>query len=426
MKKNVIVTCMAALMLLILPMQLQAQQGENLQMQAQSTRGGNRINFGNLSVIPSIEMQGVYDDNIYKGNGREYTNPATTRQERKESDWITHLKPGLLLNYVMPERGYVNLGYMGDFALYSTNTSNNWKNNQGLLDVNYTAPGGLILGVADTYLMGEDPYGNADQYGIGRVTKRWTNDVRTKLGYGITDNFRSLLYYNNSKQEYNDIIDFSQNYSDNEVGIGVESRFLPKTWGFLRYHYGQREYTTMGPTERTDAYNSDFKWNRVNTGLTWDPGSKLSGEINLGYQWLVYDHRFTSAGRQREDQNSWIALTAIQFQATPTTKLGMNIRRELRNSASDTNEQFTDTGIGFNIKQYLMAKLSLDCGLSYSKYEYNTDRTDDNYLGNIGLNYAIRDWLGVGGTYSYNRKNSNVDTEEFVDNQFMAFVKVVY
>ncbi len=426
MKKTVIVTCIAALVLVMLPLQLPAQQDSNLQMQAKSTTGTNRINFGNLSVIPGIELQGIYDDNIYKGNGKEYANPATTRQEKKESDWITHVKPGLLLNYVMPQRGYVNLGYAGDFAFYGTNTSNNWKNNQGDFDFNYMAPRGLIAQVADTYKTSEDPFGNADQYAVGRVSKRWNNDFRAKLGYGITDTFRTMLYFNNAKQQYQDIADYSQDYTDNEVGVGVQSRFLPKTWGFLRYHYGQRKYNTLGPTERTDANNSNFKWNKVNAGLEWDPGSKLSGELNFGYQWKVYDNRFTVTGAEREDKNSWIAATTIQFEATPTTRLGMNIKRELRNSASDTSEQFTDTGIGFSIQQQLMAKLFLIGGVSYSKYEYNTDRTDDNYLGDISLNYPIRDWLAVKVGYNYNRKNSNVETEEFVDNQFAASVKIVY
>jgi len=417
MKKTGMVTCIAALILMMLPMQLQAQKGGN-------------IRFGNLSVIPGIEMQGVYDDNIYKGNGEEYTDPATTRQEKKVSDWIAHAKPSLLLNYEMPQRGYINLGYMGDFAFYDENTSNNWKNNQGNLDINYLAPGGLILGVTDTYLSAEDPFGNADQYGTGRITKRWNNDLKTKLGYGIMGNFRALVYYNNYKQDYQDIADYSQDYTDNEVGIGVETRFLPKTWGFLRYHRGERKYNTLGPTEISDANNSDFKWNKASAGLTWDPGSKLSGELNVGYQWLVYDHEFTDAGVQREDKNTWVAATEIDFQPAETTSLSLKISRAIRNTASDNSQQFTDTGIGLNIRQQLLAKLYLLGGASYSKNEYNlpvgNSRTDDNYLGNIGLNYAIQDWLGVGVGYTYNRKNSNIDTEDFIDNQFMASLKIVY
>jgi hypothetical protein len=300
----------------------------------------------------------------------------------------------------------------------------------GRLDINYLAPGGLILGVTDTYVRAEDPYGSSDQYAVGRVTKRWYNELRTKLGYTIMGNFRTLLFYNNYKQQYKDIADYSQDYTDNEVGIGAESRFLPKTWGFLRYHYGQREYNTLGPMQTSDAHNADSKWNRVSAGLTWDPGAKLSGELNVGYQWLTYDNRFTGTGAEREDKDTWVAATAINFQPSETTFLTLNIFRAVRSTASDTNEQFVDTGIGFTVKQQLLAKLHLLGGASYSKNEYNIPagnaRTDDNYMANIGLEYAIQEWLGVGVGYNYNRKDSNISTEEFVDNQFMASVKIVY
>lgn len=419
MKRTVLIACLAALALLILPAGLLAQQG-------------GKISFGNLAVIPGIELQGVYDDNIYKGNGKEYPGDAArTRQERKESDWITHVKPSLFLNYGMQERGYVKAGYQGDFAFYNTTNENNWKNQQGIFDALYTAPGGLILGVADTYTNAEDPYGNAEQFGIGRVTKRWTNTLATKLGYNFMSNLRALVYYNNNKQQYKDIADFSQDYTENEYGIGVESRFLPKTWGFLRFHHGQREYTTLAAGLTPDR-TSDYKWNRVSTGLTWDADAKFSGEFNVGYQWLTYDNQFADAARtrRREDKSTWVAATTINYMATATTTLGMNITRAVRSSAGDNNEQFTDTGIGVNLQQQLMSKLTLLAALNYSRNEYNlpagNPRTDNNYIGNVGLNYAIQDWIGVGAGYTYNRKNSNAELEEFVDNQFMVSLKIVY
>ena len=417
MKKTKLIICIVTVMLMVLPTTLPAQQGGN-------------IKFGNLSIIPIIEMQGIYDDNIFKGNGKEYQSAQTTSEERKVSDWITSAKPGLLLNFSIPERGYINLGYQGNFAFYSSNTNNNWQNNQGTLDVYYQAPGGLILGIGDIYANVEDPYGNAAQYGIGRVSKRWTNDLKTKIGYNIMSNFRTLLYYNNSKQQYNNILDYSQDYTGNEFGIGAENRFLPKTWGFLRYHYGQRKYNTLGPTQISDANNADYRWSRISAGFTWDPGAKLSGEFNIGYHWLTYDHARTDTGLLREDKNTWIAETSVKFLPTETTTLQVTISRDVRTAGSDTNEHFTDTGIGFSVNQQLLWKLYLIGGIFYSKNEYNlpvgNSRTDDNYLANIGLNYQIQDWIGVTIGYNYNRKNSNIETEEFIDNQFMTTLKIVY
>jgi hypothetical protein len=407
-------------MLMVLPVQLSAQQG-------------GKIKFGNFSLIPGIDLQGVYDDNIYTGNGKEYASPVVTRQERKESDWVSHVKPSLFLDYLMPgERGYARLGYQGDYAFYDKNTNNNWKNSSGLLDVDYRAPGGLILGIKDTYTNAEDPLGNADQYAIGRVTKRWTNTLGTKLGYHVATNFRTILYYNNTKQAYKDVNDFSQDYTDNEYGIGVETRLMPKTWGFLRYHYGQRKYDTLGPTQTTDAFNSDSKRSRVSAGVGWDPGGKLSGEINVGYEWLKYDHEFANAAgtSSRADANNWVAATSVSYEATATTTLGMSISRSVHTTASDTSDQFVTTGIGVTVSQKLLAKLTLTGGLNYSKSEYRlplgSPRTDDNYLANVGLGYAIQDWVSVGVGYNFIRNNSTIETEDYTENQCMVWVKVAY
>lgn len=408
-------SCIAAVLLMILPLQLPAQQG-------------GKITFGNLSIIPGVAVHGVYDDNIYMANGQESAGDA----EKKVSDWITHLKPGLLLSYELPERGNINLGYQGDFVFYDTNDGNNWKNQQGNFDVNYLAPGGLILGIKELYTRAEDPFGGADQYNIGRITKRRTNDVKTKLGFTIMDNFRSFLYFNNYKQKFdNSTFDYSQDYTDNEYGIGIETRFLPKTWGFLRYHYGVRQYDTNAPGQ-TDEFNADGKWHRASIGLSWDPGAKLSGELNIGYQWKMYDHQFTDALQtaQRGDENTWVAATSINFLPTETTNLALNLTRAVRNTASDTNEQFIDMGIGLTLQQKFLEKLALSAGITYGRNEYNlpvgNERSDNNYMANVGLDYKIQEWLGVGISYNYSRKDSNIETSEFVDNQFMATLKIVY
>jgi len=400
-------------------------------LSAQGTSG--KIKFGNLSIIPSLGIQGDYDDNIYFGNGKEYPDDVTkTETEQKVSDWTTHVKPGLLFNYTFPERGSLSLGYTGDFTFYNQQSNNNWKNNQGLLALDYLAPSGIILGISDTYTKAEDPYGGADQYKVGRVTKRALNNLTTKVGYHLMNNFRMLLLYSNYRQKYDhDLADFSQDYYISEYGLSVETRILPRTWGFVRYLYGQQRYFTNAPGQ-TDEFNTDFKRNAAQVGLTWDPHSKLSGEVNVGYQWQKYDHEFVDAAHtsRRGDENNWTAATSVSFQATAATMLSLNLTRAVRNTASDTSERFVDTGIGLNLQQILLQKLTLSAGVTYSKNEYNLPendpRTDSNYLANLGLGYKIWDWLDVGVGYFYNRKNSNIDINEYTDNKYQVTLNMRY
>ena len=403
MKRKIFISGLLITVVIILSSQVTAQEG--------------KINFGNLKIIPGLTLKGVYDDNIYLGNG---TNQAN---EIEESDWITHVMPALLFNYSLQERGSVSLGYSGDLAFYSDSdySDNDWQNHKGALAVDYKSPGGLILFANNTYIDAEDPYSNLEQYRIGLMTKRWDNDLKTKVGFDFGNRFRILTYYNFYKQDYELDRDYTQDYDQNEFGVGFQMRFLPKTWGFIRYHMGERDYFTyLAGTGVTDSNDSDFQWQRVNAGLTWDPGAKVSGELNVGYQWKEYDNETDVNGDQYEDQDTWIAGTLITYKATPSTALVLSATRALRQTGSNDNEYFTDTGIGINLQQKILTKFTLTVGGSYSQNDYNTDREDDNYRANTDLVYQIQDWLGAGIGYIYKKKDSNFTENEYTDNQFMV------
>jgi hypothetical protein len=339
--------------------------------------------------------------------------------------------------------------------LYNTENSNNWKNNAFSLGVDYHAPAGLILGVNEEFRLKEDPFGSPEQYALGRVTKRWENDLKTKLGVAWGNNtFRTLLLYNLYKQEYKSDYDFSQNYMNSEYGISAEARFLPRTWGFIRYLYGVREYDSFTGAVVdgqflagvADDRNANFKYNQVNVGLSWDPGAKLSGELSVGYMWKKYDNQLDRFGGIREDKNTWVAATTVNFEATATTVIGLTIARTVRDTSADQRTYFEDTGIGVNVRQTILTKFAATAGLNASLNDYNErpglsataapgdiarfnaaeSREDKNYMINLGLDYQIQPWMTLGVGYRYNKKTSNYEAFEYVDNQYMANLKIVY
>ncbi len=384
-----------------------------------------RINIGKLTFIPGLTFQELYDDNIYLGNR---TNTTT---ELDESDLITHVMPAIGLDYAFPERGRLNLGYNGDFAYYRDNNENDWRTHKGTLGFDYRAPAGILLGVNNIYTDAEDPYGNLEQYRIGLKTKRWNDDLKTKAGYDFGNRSQAFAYYNYYKQDYELARDYTQDYEENELGLGYQMRVLPKTWGFARFHLGERYYFThpLG-TGVADTNDSDFTWRRLNAGLAWEPGAKLSGELNLGYQWNEYDNRTDVNGSAYEDKNTWIAATSLTYAATSTTALALRISRALRETGSNTNEYFEDAGIGLSLQQKILTKYTFIAGIVYSVNDYNVPlnnaREDDNYNVNVGIDYRIRDWLRTGAGYRYKRKDSNYPENNFTDNQFLLYVRGVY
>ncbi len=410
MKIKILISCFSTALLLILSGQAMAQ--------------GGRISFGNLKVVPGVSVQAVHDDNIYLSRG----NTA----DPEFSDWITHVKPGLGFDYTIPERGIIKLGYMGDLAYYDEYDKNDWSNHTGSFLLDYEAPGGLIFGIKNTYTDAEDPYGSDSQYKLGVPnTQRWFDNGKAKLGFKIGGKIRLLAYYNYYKQEYDLITDKTQDYEVNEYGAGIQGRFLPKTWFFIRYFYGDKDYFSH-PTfaGATDSNDSDLDWSRVNMGLTWEPGAKLKGELNFGYQWRDYDNERDPVGNKYDDKDTWIAQTSVNFTATPTTTLSLSINRALKESGSNTNEYYEDTGVGLSLKQVFLTKFTLDLSATYSENEYNLPlpkkKDQDNFLGNVALTYQIQDWLSAGLRYTYSTKDSNYETDEYDDNQFMVSLGAVY
>jgi len=386
---------------------------------------GGRIRFNNLTVIPGITLQEVYDDNIYLGNG---TNNTT---EFEESDLITHIMPSVGLDYSLHERGNVFFNYTGDLAYYNDNNSNDWQTHKGEFNFNYQAPGGIILDINTVHTDAEDPYGNLELYRSGLKTERRGNDLKSKIGYGFGDRFQILAYYNYYKQDYDLLRDYTQDWDIKEFGVGFQMRLLPKTWGFFRYYFGERDYFThpaaTGVTESNDA---DFDWNRVNFGLTWESGAKLEGELNFGYQFMDYENTVDVEGDRYDAKDTWIAATSITYTATPTIGLSLSLTRALRETGASDNEYFEDTGIGVNMKKMIKSKFILTVGGVYSVNDYNIPltrpRKDDSYRVNIGLDYLIRERLTAGIDYRYEKKDSNYSENDYTDTRFIISFSAVY
>ncbi len=383
------------------------------------------IKMGKIDIVPSITVSGVYDDNIYLGNN-------TT--EPNQEDMITHIEPGFLFRYRMGVRGNVSLGYAGKFAFYSDNSDGNWNNNTGYIRLRYDSPGGLILGIDETFRDKEDPYGNLAQFRLGSKTKRWNNDLKTKLGFKFSDQFRILGYYDFYIQEYELERNFSQNYSDHQFGLGFETKLHTRTWGFIRYYYGTRDYSAhtaeSGVNDNNDA---DYNWQSARAGINWDASPKLDGEINVGYQWVMFNNEADVSGFEYQDKDMLVADTSVMYTPFPDSSFKFKLFRALRSSGADTARFFEETGVGLDYQQTFLTVASFRIGGAYSQDAYNMsesdgieDREDDNIKFNVGLNYNILEWLKAGIGYQYWKKDSNYAYNDYTDNRFTGLIGATY
>ena len=380
---------------------------------------------GNTQLLYSLGYQGVSDDNIYRGAGTNNTS------EKVVSDWINHVQPALMFDYTIAGRGNIKFGYKGDLAYYETEDNNNWQKHIGAFDLNYRSPAGLLGKLKYVYTDTSDPYSNDADY-LNTATaqvKRKLNRLDTAFGYSqLGDKFAVLGYYNYYSQDYDDKVrDFSQDYNNNEFGLGVEKAVMSKTFAFFRYHYGIRDYTTEA-TLVNDSNDSDYNWHRINGGLGWDSGAKWSGELDLGYAWKNYENEIDSLGNPYEDKNTWIAATDVTFKVTQATHVGGLLRRELKETGSNSAQYNIETQIGVDVSHTFIEIIICTAGYAYQENDYNISfnnikRDDKVHDFNLGVDYKLQPWLLAGAEYVYKTRDSTDPAYNYDQNRFEVTLK---
>jgi hypothetical protein len=317
--------------------------------------------------------------------------------------------------------GSIKLGYAGDFAFYSDYSDNDWEKHDIGFQLDYKAPSGLFLDVANNYVKTSDPSGSQDDYALGEQKDRWYNLFGAGLGYNHDERYKIVGYFNYNKQEYDDKdVDYSQNFDETKVGVGLEKRVAQKTWGFARYYHGERDYNTKSPIPSEDDENNENVSNSSNDadysndslflGLTWDATSRITGEFSFGYEWREYDNPVDPGGNPYKDHDTWLAATNINYTLKPgVTDLHLGFHRKVHNRGSDTNESYDGTNY-----------------FGMGNKDYNDDRSDDDYRAGIGLEYLMHRRLTLAVGYNYERRDSNERGESFTINRVLGTVTLRY
>lgn len=372
--------------------------------------------IGQLKLKPTLTIQSSHNDNI----------SLTTKNEK--SDIISTISPSFSLEHKLSSRGSASFGYLADYAYYSKYKTKNWQTHQLFFEADYESPGGIILKITDNFMESEDPYGAANEYGEGEQKKRWSNTLNGKIGFDLHNRIKLSGTLYSSKQNYDDdLLDWSQDYKNEEYGLSIQLRIMPKTWFFSRYYIGEYDYTTSSPSGYAGApvnesNDADFSWKRLNAGFTTDPTSKIRGELNFGYKWKKYKNSIDSFGNLYEDKNTWIAQTQIAYLMSPKTKFSFVLSRATWESGSTSNEFYESLGLGASMDHRFRKKLKLNASANSRFNDYNTPvsgpkRSDDRLDLSLGLTYKINRWFAVSTQYTFADKDSNYSQYSYRNNK---------
>jgi hypothetical protein len=400
----------------------ESQTNDDLKVVPGTVFKGGRLHIGNLRFLAALlNAQIEYNDNI--------TWAAGGAADPIIDDNIFHAFPTLYLDQTFDQHGGWRLGYEGDIAVYQDTNANDWLKHLGRFDLQYQGPSKPIVQINNDYTLTDDPFGDVTQFGLGTPTERWFNDFRSRFGYQFGERFRLLGFADYYKQEYNQQIAFTQNWDDYAVGTGVEFAVASKTWLFLRYFYGGQNYTTNAAGV-TDTNNADYTYHQGNIGIDWEPGSRVRGQVDFGYQRRKYKNTTDPSGTAYKDKNTWVTATSISYlpadlknvpdyELSDNYIINFNLWRGLYSVGANTADYFTEAGIGGAVRYDLSPWLNLSWYLERSERKYQNAVNEKAGWGAWGLDLTFRivSWLGLEASYAWEKQNSTVSTNDFKINR---------
>lgn len=378
---------------------------------------GDGIKAGPVRLHPFLGVAEVFTDNVFR------------RNTDRKSDSLTTIAPGL--QAFMPFGGgkhSVLLDYRAAQFLYNKFTQNNAlaQDAVGHLSLNY--PGGLAIDVEGGRIEGFDPRGSEVDTQQTDITKWNINHGTSQVhftgqtfGIRLRSSFQELNYTNNGQSAPRDRTRVDANLS---LFVSV----TPTTRGILGVRVINYDYDT-------NKQQNSFGYG-VFTGFSLAPTRRLSGEVNVGYQILNFDHAPIDKDSVRGQDLIAKRLSLGATQQTslymqgrllwnPTTRLNIYMVpfSSIQQSAVQGTSTFRQTGAFANARQMFTDRLGLQANIYYSNDNFNTNRTDNRFRLRIGPEYRTVKWLGFRLDYIFETRSSNVANFDYNSNSIMLSIQ---
>ena len=360
-----------------------------------------RIKIGAFEIHPSLEVEQVYDDNIFL----ESTN--------EQHDLITLTRPGI--QFFLPIRDHsLDLGYFAELSVFSDNSQENYQNQTLNAGGNLNFPGGLYFEVRDIYRDTTDPSSSAEQSDLDPRTRKKMNTVLSTLGYKLGEKSTAELGFSYYTLDYEDTN--YDNLDRSEVtGRGTYFyKFWPKASILFEFVHSSNMFDQLAKTDPQD----DSKAYEINTGLRFDPDAKLRGDVRVGYERRDFE--------TIDDDDNLVFSAGLTWLPTPKFTGRISFSRSIENSESSTDEFYRHNQVSVGVTHKFTDKLYGSVDFTYYKDDYNTDREDENAVEVVEAGYYFKEWLRVFVKYERQDLDSTINLNDYEDNRVSFGIAMTY
>jgi hypothetical protein len=358
-----------------------------------------RANYGPLGlrlsqfiVSPSLDVQGVYDTNIY-------ATPSNAT-----SDFITDVSPALTVQSDWT-RHALGLRLQGEFKEYAAHSSENVGNltvaATGRLDI---ARDVYALGGAGYELLHEDR--GAPNVVSGRFPTQYTVTsanaafvyMPSRLGFRL-DGTVDSYGFNNVPATIGPVI--NETARDRVVyalAPRVTYEITPQYNAFIRAVVNRRQYNSTRQPDGLDRSSTGYE---IDAGTALNLAELVSGEIYVGF--LAQDY----------DQPASHTLSGADFGAsllwnmTPIDSLRLNVARTIEESTLTNSLGYLQTTAKLSLEHELLRNIVLIGSLAYLNADFqDAPGGNDFYDASLGGRYYFNRYLSAGLTYDFRYRSA--------------------
>jgi len=384
--------------------------------------------FAKFTITPGINIRESYDDNVF------------LTDEDEESDFITHISPNVSLTYAPGKLLDLSLDYALDFRIYSDLDELNDTNPKETQNLRFKAQARpvnyIFIDVYDRYQRVAIDARRRTLEGNAFVNKTMNNvfTVSPSIVYPLTSTISTTIGYSYSDTwfEKDEAIDF---YSHSAF-MTLSKRFSSKISAELRYNF----YGYRTDSAETAAVVNDYDRHQGSAALICQitPSIKVSGEAG--------ETRFDFT--DKDDSDTTFYYVEGEYKAKVSTRVyyretfqdavisGTYKKRELGGSFEidrplgirvgpyhridkyiNLDREDETNGAAVRVSYPLSSRISVVLRGIYEKEEFRPeDEKADEYSLESSLEYIISPKILASIGYTYSEKDSNVETNDYVNN----------
>jgi hypothetical protein len=359
---------------------------------------GEGLEYGRFRISSKISASETYTDNVFQS-------PDDTQE-----DFITRIAPNIRMDFALAPNNIIGAGYEGRYSFY-TNFDNLERHfHKPYFSWTFFQPKGskLIIGASKFYgsYLPESEEDERKDYDL----TRFNLDSSIKLGAFTEYNIKLA----HGLRRFDHKIDTGDEYDKNTFSLNLVYHGLDFTSPLIEYRYIKQDNNDQIQP------STDYSSHTILGGLQWRAQHRLSGTIKIGYRQTNFEEIRDSDGIDYD--------VGLQYEISNITGLDLIAFRRIERStqaARETENYLVSSALGVSLSYTKFDPLKIVLNLLYTNKDFenrdlgsNNHREDNVYRFDLRTIYAFEQWLHLSMGYNYNRNDSNVISADYKENGF--------